>query len=127
MVELTVTDRVQGDLTIVSARGQIDAFTSGHLRERLTGLVTGGARHLVLDLGDVVFMDSTGLGLLAGLHPVVRACDGSIALVGVNPRIREVLRITTLTRLFPIYRSVEMAVLAHANDANRPSPDAPWA
>ncbi|WP_410556481.1 STAS domain-containing protein [Actinomadura fulvescens] len=51
-------------------------------------------------------MASAGLNLLAGPVPGAAPCKGSSVLVGVRPDLRGLLRITGLTRLFPIYRTV---------------------
>ncbi|MFB4317684.1 STAS domain-containing protein [Actinomadura sp. 21ATH] len=119
MLDLAVEVRAPEGVVVVTLAGQVDAVTSPGLRDRLASLIAGGARHLVLDLTAISFIDSTGLQVLTALHRVLEPLDGTITLVGVSPHLREVLRITALTRLFPIYRSVEMAVLAHMADRAR--------
>ncbi|MBE1537472.1 STAS domain-containing protein [Actinomadura algeriensis] len=109
---LTVHSRfhpIHTDLAVVTLTGDVDISTAARLRDDLAALLGDGARHLVLDLGDVSFMDSSGLSVLAGVFPLLRE-SGALALAAVNPRIREVLRTTGLTRLFPIYTSVDTAI-----------------
>ncbi|MFD0902668.1 STAS domain-containing protein [Actinomadura sediminis] len=110
---LTVHSRfhpIHTDLAVVTLTGDVDISTVARLRDDLAALLGDGARHLILDFGDVAFMDSSGLSVLTGIFPLLRD-SGALALVSVNPRIREVLRTTGLTRLFPIYSSVDTAIL----------------
>ncbi|QFG20595.1 STAS domain-containing protein [Actinomadura sp. WMMB 499] len=119
---LTVQSRfhpIHADVAVVTLAGDVDISTAARLRDDLAALLGEGARHLVLDFGGVAFMDSSGLSVLAGISPLLRGA-GMLALVSVNPRIRDVLRTTGLTRLFPIYSSVETAVLVLC-DESRPS------
>ncbi|OLT30264.1 hypothetical protein BJF79_39275 [Actinomadura sp. CNU-125] len=109
---LTVQSRfhpTHADLAVVSLTGDVDISTAARLRDDLAALLGDGARHLVLDFTEVSFMDSSGLSVLAGIFPLLRG-TGTLSLAAVNPRIREVLRTTGLTRLFPIYSSVDTAI-----------------
>lgn len=106
-------------VTVVHLRGEIDVSTSGRLRDQLSRVIASGGTHLVLDLGGVSFIDSTGLSVLAGLHRSLRTIGGSVVLAAVNQRVRRVLRTSGLTRLFAIYRSTELAVLAHTAHTHR--------
>lgn len=110
---------VHTDLAVVTLTGDVDISTAARLRDHLAALLGEGAHHLVLDFTGVAFMDSSGLSVLAGIFPLLREA-GMLALVSVNPRIREVLRTTGLTRLFPIYSSVETAVLVLCNETQLP-------
>jgi len=112
-VEFTVEHRVEKGLTIVTISGEIDVFTSPRLRERLLDIIDDGALHLVVDLSEVTFLDSTGLGVLVGVYHRLRAREGSMSFVGVNERVRRVFRITQLTKIFMLHRTLEEALAAH--------------
>ena len=75
-------------------------------------LVDDGRYHLVIDMEDVEFLDSTGLGVLVGGLKRVRAHDGSLRLVCTQERILKIFRITGLTKVFPIHATVAEAVAA---------------
>jgi anti-sigma B factor antagonist len=111
-VDLSLTTRTEGDRTIVSVGGEIDVYTAPKLREQLVDLVNAGQYHLVVDMEDVEFLDSTGLGVLVGGLKRVRAHDGSLRLVCTQERILKIFRITGLTKVFPIHDSVADAVAA---------------
>jgi anti-sigma B factor antagonist len=109
-VELKIATRDAEGRTVVSVAGEVDVYTAPTLRERLSELVAAGQFHLVLDLEDVAFLDSTGLGVLVGGLKRVRAHDGSLALVCTQERILKVFRITGLTKVFRIHASVPDAL-----------------
>lgn len=111
-MDLTLSTRREGDRTVVVVGGEIDVYTAPKLREQLVELETAGQHDLVIDLEQVEFLDSTGLGVLVGGLKRVRAHDGSLRLVCTQERILKVFRITGLTKVFPIHDSVAEAVAA---------------
>jgi len=113
-VEFAVEHRKErDDLTVVKISGEIDVFTSPRLREMLLDIIENGGQHLVVDLGDVTFLDSTGLGVLVGIYHRLRARSGSMAFMGVNDRVRRVFHVTQLTKIFVLHRTLEDAIAAH--------------
>ncbi|MCW2884583.1 MAG: anti-sigma factor antagonist [Streptosporangiaceae bacterium] len=113
-MDFTLDHRLNGDLTIVTVKGEIDVFTSPKLRETLLELVESGALHLVFDLGEVDLLDSTGLGVLIGIYNRLRSRGGSMTLAGANDRVHRVFHVTQLTKIFVLYGSLEEAVRASA-------------
>ena len=111
-VDLSLSTRTEGDRTVVVVGGEIDVYTAPKLREQLIDLVSSGAYHLIVDMENVDFLDSTGLGVLVGGLKRVRAHDGSLRLVCTQERILKIFRITGLTKVFPIHASVDEAVAA---------------
>jgi anti-sigma B factor antagonist len=97
---------------LVRIAGEVDVFTAPQLRERLTDLVTADAVHIILDMSQVDFLDSTGLGVLAGGLKRVRARDGSLTVVLKAERLIRIFRITGLTKVFSPHSSVADAILA---------------
>ena len=112
LVDLTITTREAEGRTVVSVAGEIDVYTAPRLREEITELVAAGIYHLVIDMSEVEFLDSTGLGVLVGGLKRVRAHEGSLRLVCTQERILKIFRITGLTKVFPIHASVDEAVAA---------------
>ena len=111
-VELSLSTRSQREHTVLEVGGEIDVYTAPQLRERLIELVEGGQQHIVVDMEQVEFLDSTGLGVLVGGLKRVRAQDGSLRLVCGQERILKIFRITGLEKVFSIYPTVEEAVAA---------------
>jgi anti-sigma B factor antagonist len=111
-VDLKLETRDENGRTIVKVGGEIDVYTAPKLREQLVELVGAGKYHLIVDMEDVDFLDSTGLGVLVGGLKRVRAHEGSLRLVCTQERILKIFRITGLTKVFPISDTVEQAVSA---------------
>ncbi|MBT0767360.1 STAS domain-containing protein [Kineosporia sp. J2-2] len=109
-MELTVATRREGVQTVISVAGEIDVYTAPTLRERLNELVEDGEFHLVVDMGGVDFLDSTGLGVLVGGLKRARSHEGSLQLVCDQEKILKVFRITGLTKVFPIHASLDGAL-----------------
>ena len=104
-MDLTLTTREADGKTIVAVGGEIDVYTAPKLRDKITELVAGGAYDLVVDMQEVEFLDSTGLGVLVGGLKKVRAHNGSLQLVCNQDRLLKIFRITGLAKVFAIHGS----------------------
>ena len=113
-VDLSVSSSEQGAVTIVHVAGEIDVYTAPLLREVLDKQVAAGRTNLVVDLENVTFMDSTGLGVLVGRLKLVRGQNGTLRIVSAQDRILKVFKITGLDKVFHIYPTVEEATAASA-------------
>lgn len=112
-MELSFRTRTVADWTILQVAGEVDLATRDELRERLLALVAEGARHLVVDLTGLEFIDSSGLGVLIRVRNVVQEQGGSLTLVANQERILKPFRVTGLAdNYFTIVDSVETAVSA---------------
>ena len=101
-----------GDCAVLQVTGEVDVYTAPMLREQMRELSAKGAVHLIADLGQVGFLDSTGLGTLVGGLKRLREAGGSLALVISTPRILRILQITGLTKALAAQRSVADAITA---------------
>lgn len=99
--------------TIVRPTGdRLDIEVAGDFRAKLLSLIEQGNRHLVVDLNDVTFIDSSGLGaLVSALKTLKRTGDaGDVRLARVQPPVVSLLEIIRLNRVFTSYPSVELAI-----------------
>jgi anti-sigma B factor antagonist len=119
-MQLSIDTRTEQDLGVVVATGEIDMATAGALRQSVTDLLGGGFTHLVVDMRQVAFIDSTGLGVLVGARKKVLQLGGSLALVSDTPRLLRLFRITGIDQALPIHSSVEAAASAVASPAAEP-------
>ena len=101
-----------GDCDVLRISGEIDLSTAPTLRERFRELAAGGTVHLIADLGQVDFLDCTGLGALVGGLRRLREDDGSLALVVTTPPILRIFQMTGLTKAFDAWPSVTDAITA---------------
>jgi anti-sigma B factor antagonist len=109
-VDLTLSTREADGITVVAVGGEIDVYTAPRLRDKFTELVAAGSYDIIVDMQEVEFLDSTGLGVLVGGLKKVRAHDGSLDLVCTQDRLLKIFRITGLAKVFVIHDSAESAL-----------------
>ena len=119
-MDLTLATRDVDGKTIVAVGGEIDVYTAPKLRDKITELVAAGVYDIVIDMEEVEFLDSTGLGVLVGGLKKVRAHDGSLQLVCNQDRLLKIFRITGLAKVFVIHESADAALAASTDP--RPDP-----
>jgi anti-sigma B factor antagonist len=104
-------------ITVVSCHGRIVfGDESNFLRDKLKGILAS-SRQVILDLSDVSYIDSGGLGTLVGLYSSARSAGADVKLVGLNQRIRDVLQITKLVTVFEVYDTEQQAITAFGGKA----------
>ena len=86
----------------VVVEGEVDIATAPQLREALHQAIDQGATRLRIDLAEVGFIDSAGLGVLIGVLKRIREVGGEIELAHVQPAPRKVIEITGLDELFTL-------------------------
>ena len=111
-MDLKLGHYTKDGIEVVDVGGEIDIYTAPRLRELLIDLVSKNNYQLIVNLDKVGFLDSTGLGVLVGGLKRVRPHDGSLDLVCTQERILKIFRITGLTKVFGIYRTVDQAIAA---------------
>ena len=99
-------------IEVIDVAGTIDISSAPRLRELLIDLVSTDNCQLIVNMDQVEFLDSTGLGVLVGALKRVRAHDGSLDLVCTRERILKLFRITGLTKVFGIHETVDQAIAA---------------
>lgn len=100
---------IQDRHAVLSVAGEIDVHTAPQFREQLIELVEHGYDHIVVNLDEVRFLDSTGLGALVGAFKRIRRRHGELTLVCTQPRILKMLEITGLDQVFTIRDSLHAA------------------
>lgn len=108
-MELALTSRTEGDFEIIEVGGEIDVYTAPRLREAIVAAVDAGHSRLIIDVGRVDFLDSTGLGVLVGALKRVRADGGSLDIVCTQERILKIFQITGLDKVFGLHASIDEA------------------
>ncbi|MBN1347501.1 MAG: STAS domain-containing protein [Phycisphaerae bacterium] len=97
---------------VVSLAGEIDYNQSHKLLEVLNSQVEKRPARLIIDLADVEYMDSSGLGTLVKVFQQVNGYKGKMALVAMNDRVRNAFEITRLDQFFSIHLTVDEALQA---------------
>ncbi|MDP9328050.1 MAG: STAS domain-containing protein [Actinomycetota bacterium] len=106
-VELEIQSRNEGEWTILVAAGELDLYTAPRLRDEVLATLEGGATQIALDLHDVGFIDSTGLGILVACLKRVRERDGRLVVIAPETSpLRRLLALTGLEEALPTHTTL---------------------
>ena len=120
VVAFNVTGDEHGDWAVLRVSGELDLVTSPVLRQRVHDAVAEGRHSLVLDLSEVFFCDSSGVGVLIASRRLIRSCQGSLRLIlpaqgaPEGSHVNRVLGALGVRRLFDVYADLEAAVVEEA-------------
>lgn len=110
-----VTGGERGDWAVLLVSGELDLVTSPVLRQRVHDVVADGHHSLVVDLSEVFFCDSSGVGVLIAARRLIRSCQGSLRLIlparGAvdGSHVNRVLGALGVRRLFDVHPDVMAA------------------
>jgi anti-sigma B factor antagonist len=108
LVEQHVDERTH----VVAPSGEIDAVTAPQLGRRILGLADAGKRAVVVDLSEVTFMDSTGIGVLLNALRQLTSRSGQLALVCPTERTRRPFEVTGLIGRIAIFETLDEALVS---------------
>ena len=122
---MRITARFADDVAIVSLSGKFLAGSDGpYLRQKVKDFIDAGTRKLIIDFSEVPYIDSTGLGFLAGARVTAQNAAARMVLANVNTHVRKILDDVKLSQFFVIAPD-EAAAMAKVNEADPLAPDAP--
>ena len=96
-------EQVAGDVWVVAVTGEVDLYTAPEFKQQLLDVIARGASHVIVDLTDTTFIDSTTLGVLVGGLKRLRQKNGQLSVVCNDRNITKIFEITGLNREFPIH------------------------
>lgn len=113
--KLTITERESGDVTILALTGQI-LLDDGDLaiRKKVHELLERGRLKLLLDMGGVTYIDSAGIGMLAGKLSTVRERNGDMKLLNLTTRGQRLFGMMKLHLVFETLDNEEQAIKSFA-------------
>ncbi|MCE4050694.1 MULTISPECIES: anti-sigma factor antagonist [Bacillaceae] len=91
----------------IKVAGEIDAYTAPKLKETIYSFSEKEGVRMTIDLSDVNYMDSTGLGVFVGVFKNVRSNDGEFKLIGLSERLIRLFEITGLADIIDINSKIE--------------------
>jgi anti-anti-sigma factor len=116
--------RFKDEVPILSLSGRFLAGGDGpFLRQKVKDLIDAGTKRLLLDFSEVPYIDSTGLGFLAGVRVTAQNAGVVMVLANLNPHVRRVLDEVKLSQFFVIAEN-EVAALARLREGIQPPGDA---
>jgi anti-sigma B factor antagonist len=114
-VALKMTNREVDGVSVVALDGRIVlGEESNALREKVKSLIAEGKKKVVLNMANITFIDSAGLGTLVASHHSAKSQGAALKLAHLGSKFQEVLQITKLLTVFDVYNSEAEAVASFA-------------
>ncbi len=110
---MQLKEKVEGDVAVLTLKGDLlgEPDTS-HLRDKIHSLVNDQMKKIVVDLGSVNYMNSSGLGALISSLTTMRNAGGDLRLARVGGKVQNLFVMTQLVKVFDTYESVERALVS---------------
>ncbi|MGC2447735.1 MAG: STAS domain-containing protein [Candidatus Sulfotelmatobacter sp.] len=117
-MQLKLTKRTVDGILVIQCNGRIVfGEESSLLRDEVKKSIADGAKKIVLNLGEVNYIDSGGLGTLVALHTTAHNAGGTIKLANLTKRVGDLLQVTKLLTVFEVYDSEYAALEAYRKAA----------
>ena len=105
--------REQGNIVIFSLTGRLDLSNGGKLKEEIKKSLTSGKTSIHLNLGNVEFVNSSGLGALVSIMKEIRLQKGRLTLSDMADYVQEIFDITQLSHIFEIFATEKEALSSY--------------
>ena len=110
-MSVKLTTRKVGDVTVIDSAGRITLGEGSSIfRDTIRGLASKGDKKLLLNLADVSYIDSSGIGELVSAFTTVTNQGGQLKLLNLTKRIQDLLQITKLYTVFEVFEDEAAAV-----------------
>ena len=114
-MSVKLSTRQVGNVTVIDVAGRITLGEgSSALRETLRDLVAKNQNKILLNLADVSYIDSSGIGELVSGYTTVTNTGGSLKLLNLNKRVKDLLQITKLYTVFEVFEDEAAAIRSYA-------------
>jgi anti-sigma B factor antagonist len=100
---MKISNRQTADVTILDVSGRVVAGETALLRESIRNLIGDGETHIILNLAQVPYIDSAGIGELVSALVAVRRQSGCLGLLSLTRRVRDILGIVKLLTVFQVF------------------------
>ena len=108
---MAMKETMQGDVAVLELKGNLmGGSETQSVHDKIKELGKDGVKKVVIDLGKVAWMNSTGLGALMGCLTTLRNAEGELKLARVTEKVQSLFMITKLITIFDTFETVEEAV-----------------
>ncbi|MCK4412199.1 MAG: STAS domain-containing protein [Candidatus Eisenbacteria sp.] len=108
---MKASTRTEGDVVVISLSGKLMGGPDAEsVRQLIRESLEAGKKEMIIDIGDVSWVNSTGLGILIASHVTVSNAGGTLKLSRVSKRISQIFMVTKLHTVFETHESIEEAL-----------------
>jgi anti-sigma B factor antagonist len=114
---MQLEQRIVGDVAIIKITGDITLNKGGDvlLKDKVQSLIQQGQKNLLIDLSDVSYVDSAGLGELVQAYATTKNRGGALKLLNVTKRLRDLLVVTKLLTVFDAFETEASALASYGS------------
>lgn len=109
-MDFKISQSAAGNVVVLKLSGKLDAQSAPTANEQLRGQIGTGHSKIVLDLTELTYISSAGLGILNANQADAKKAGGGIRLAGVKPQVKDVFDLMKFTLLFPMFPGVQEAL-----------------
>lgn len=111
LVSLTIELEVKHDILLVRLRGELDHHTAEELRTKLTETIENQKiMHIVLNLENLAFMDSSGLGVILGRYKQINNHGGKMVVCSISPAVKRLFEMSGLFKIIRLEQNEQFAL-----------------
>jgi anti-sigma B factor antagonist len=107
---MTITERQVGPVTVLDLGGKLTSDSTGRLKDKVASLLFQEHKQILMNLADLSYIDSAGLGEMVASHSTASRQGGQIKLANVGKRIEDLLVLTRLLTVFDVHETEEDAL-----------------
>lgn len=110
-MSLTIDMEIKQDILCIRLSGELDQHTADELRERVSNaIVKNNVRHIILNLKQLSFMDSSGLGVILGRYKQIKQVQGEMVVCAISPAIHRLFDMSGLFKIMYLEPTEEFAL-----------------
>lgn len=119
-MDFSVSIRNSEKISVVYVKGRLTSFEAQAFRDAVHGLLQQGHKNILLNLTGLEYLDSSGIGELVRNYLSVVKKDGAMKVVGLAPKVEEILKVTQLYQVFPEFPDEQSALESFPVDSKNP-------
>ena len=117
---MKIKERIENDVAILQISGKLmGGPETQQIHEHIKGLIVDNVLNVIIDLGKVKWMNSSGLGVLMASYTTIKNKGGSLKLANVTEKVNSLLMITQLMTIFKTYESVDRALVSFKRESKK--------
>lgn len=113
---MEINIKEEASITIIELAGEVDAQRSPEIKNKIKDLISEGKSRIVIDLGAVKYMDSSGLGVLVSGLKATRKENGDLKLATLQTEVQNIFELTQLNKVFEIFENQTDAVKSYQSN-----------
>ncbi len=109
---MIIQTRLEGDTAVVAINGKLDMVTAAEFRSKVDEALAGGAKRAIVDMAELSYMSSAGIGALTAIAIQFQKAGGELRVANVQPNVQKIIEICGIGKMVRVHASVAEALAA---------------